>query len=158
MGFSPWSPPARDCEENRGLNVFHSALGHVSGSSRPKALVQWAPSLHWAVNRVVSSHQEWERLLTFASLWLLQQTSPVHQSLLSHLSSVLFPALALLSQVVLVVKNPPANAGDMRDAGSIARSGRSLAGGHGTPLWYSCLEKPTDRGARWATVHAVTKS
>ena len=46
------------------------------------------------------------------------------------------------SQVVLVVKNPPANAGDIRDAGSIPGSGRSPRGGHGNPLQYSCLENP----------------
>ena len=43
------------------------------------------------------------------------------------------------SQVALVVKNPPANAGDVRDLGSIPGSGRSPGGGHGNPLQYSCL-------------------
>ena len=47
----------------------------------------------------------------------------------------------------LVVKNPPANAGDMRNVGLIPGSGRSPAGGHGNPLQYSCLENPMDRGA-----------
>ena len=41
-----------------------------------------------------------------------------------------------------LVKNPPANAGDTRDVGSIPGSGRSLGGGHGNPLQYSCLENP----------------
>ena len=41
-----------------------------------------------------------------------------------------------------VVKNPPANAGDIRDAGSIPGLGRSPGGGHGNPLQYSCLENP----------------
>ena len=44
------------------------------------------------------------------------------------------------------------------DAGSIPGSGRSPGGGHGNPLWYSCLENPVDRGAWWATVRGVTKS
>jgi len=57
-----------------------------------------------------------------------------------------------------VVKNPPANAGDMRDVSSILESGRSPLGGHGNPLQYSCLENPMDRGAGWATVHGVAKS
>ena len=48
--------------------------------------------------------------------------------------------------MVLVVKNLPANAGDIRDAGSIAWSGRSPGGGQGNPLQYSCLENPMDRG------------
>ena len=56
------------------------------------------------------------------------------------------------SHMVLVVKNPPANSGDIRDTGSIPGSGRSPGGGHGTPLQYSCLENPMDRGAWWATV------
>ena len=59
---------------------------------------------------------------------------------------------------VLVAKNPTANATDIRDTGSIPGSGRSLGGGHGNPLQYSCLENPMDRGAQWATVHGVAKS
>ena len=62
------------------------------------------------------------------------------------------------SQVELVLKNPPANAGDMRDAGLIPGLGRSPGGGHGYPLHYSCLENPMDRGAWQATVHRVAKS
>ena len=57
-----------------------------------------------------------------------------------------------------MVKNPLASAGDIRDAGSISRLGRSPGGGHGNPLQYSCLENPMDRGAWPATVHRVTKS
>ena len=49
------------------------------------------------------------------------------------------------SQVALVVRNPPDKAGDIRDAVSIPRSGRSPGGGHGNPLQYSCLENPMDR-------------
>ena len=59
--------------------------------------------------------------------------------------------------MVLVVKNPPANAGDIRDAGSVPESGRSPGGGHGSPLQFSCLEN-MDRGAWWATVHGVAKN
>ena len=57
-----------------------------------------------------------------------------------------------------MVKNPPANAGDIRDLDSIPESGRSLGGGHGNPLQYSCLENSMDRGAWQATVHRVTES
>ena len=60
--------------------------------------------------------------------------------------------------VVLVVKNPSPNAGDMRDIGSIPRLGGSPGGGHGNPLQYSCLENLLDRGAWKATVHRVAKS
>ena len=61
-------------------------------------------------------------------------------------------------QVVLVVKNPPANGGDIRDVGSVSGSGKSLGVGNGNPLQYSSLENPMDREAWWATVHGVTKS
>ena len=61
------------------------------------------------------------------------------------------------SQVALVVKNLPTNAGDLRDASSIPRWGRFPGEGNGTPLWYSCLENPMDRRARQATVHGVAK-
>ena len=60
------------------------------------------------------------------------------------------------AQVVLVVKNLPANAGGVRDTGSIPGSGRLSGGGHGNSLQYPCLENPLDRGARRATVHGVT--
>ena len=57
-----------------------------------------------------------------------------------------------------MVKNLPANTGDVRDAGLIPGSGRSPGGGQGNPLQYSCLENPMDRGAWWTTVHGVAKS
>ena len=57
-----------------------------------------------------------------------------------------------------MVKNPLANAGDVRDTSSIPGSGRSPGGGHGNPLQYSRLENPMDRGAWWAIVHGVAKS
>ena len=57
-----------------------------------------------------------------------------------------------------MVKNLPASAGDIRNAGSIPGQGRSSGGGHGNPLQYSCLENPMDQGAWWAMVHKVAKS
>ena len=51
-----------------------------------------------------------------------------------------------LSHVALMVKNPPANAGDVRDMGSIPGLGRSPGGGNGNPLQCACLENPMDRG------------
>ena len=61
------------------------------------------------------------------------------------------------SQLVLVVKNLPANAGDIRDAGLILGLGRISGEGNGNPLQYSCLENPTDRGALQTAVHGGTK-
>ena len=57
-----------------------------------------------------------------------------------------------------VVKNPPANARDTRDSGSVSGSGRSSWVGNGNSLQYFCLENSIDRGARQALVHRVTKS
>ena len=60
-----------------------------------------------------------------------------------------------VSQVVLVVKNLPANAGDLGDTGLIPGLGRSPGEGNSNPLQYSCLENPMDRKALWATVYGI---
>ena len=57
-----------------------------------------------------------------------------------------------------MLKNPLANARDIRDASLIPGLGKSPGGGHGNPLQYSCLENPMDRGAWWATVHGASQS
>ena len=57
-----------------------------------------------------------------------------------------------------MVKNLPANAGDVRDEGSIPGLGGSPGGGHSNTLWYSRLENPVDRGAWWATDLRITES
>ena len=62
------------------------------------------------------------------------------------------------TSVALVVKNPPANAGDVRDLDLIPGSGRAPGEGNGNPLQYSYLESPMDGGACRATVHGVAKS
>ena len=60
--------------------------------------------------------------------------------------------------MALVVKNPPASAGDTGDVGLIHGLERSFGEGKGNLLQYSCLENPMDRGAWRATVHGVAKS
>ena len=62
------------------------------------------------------------------------------------------------SQVTQWVKNPPAMQEMQADASSVPRWERSSGGGHSSPLQYSCLENPMDRGAWWATVHRVAES
>ena len=57
-----------------------------------------------------------------------------------------------------MVKNLPANAGDLRDIGFIPGLGRSPGGGHGNPLQYSCLENPIYRGTCRSIVHKFAKS
>ena len=73
---------------------------------------------------------------------------------MGHLVSV----TVIASQGALAVKNPPANAEDVRDAGLISGLGRSPGGGYGSQLQYSCLEKPMDGGAWRAMVHIVAQS
>ena len=60
--------------------------------------------------------------------------------------------------MALVIKKLPADAGDVRDTGSIPGLGRSPEGGHDNPLQYSCLENPMNRGAWQNTVHRVAQS
>ena len=60
--------------------------------------------------------------------------------------------------MALVVKNPPANAGDTGDVGSVPGLGRFPGVGNDNPIQHSCLENPMDSTAWWATVHGVTKS
>ena len=90
----------------------------------------------------------------------LQSMGLQSQTRLRDLTSLHFIYIYIdwVSQVVLVVKNPPANTGDIRDTGSIPGLGRSPGGGHGNPLQYSCLENPMNREAWWATVHRVAQS
>ena len=80
-------------------------------------------------------------------LWMSLEVTDIHQPLFCFF------------QVALVVKNPPANAGeDVREAGSLPESGISPGEGNGNPLQYSCLENLMDRGDWWVTVHGVAKS
>ena len=67
-------------------------------------------------------------------------------------------ALKSASRRGLVVKNPPASAGDVRDSGLIPGSGRSNGEGNGYPLQYPHLENPMDRGAWQAAAHRLAKS
>ena len=72
---------------------------------------------------------------------------------------ILSRVVVIASQLTIVVKNPPANAGDVRDLGLIPGSERSFGGGHGNLLQYSCLEKSHgQRSLVGYTVHGVTKS
>ena len=72
--------------------------------------------------------------------------------------TVLLIFLLRASQLVLVVKSLPANAGDLKDTCFIPETGRFPGGEHGNPLQYSCLENPMDRGAWCIIVRGVAKS
>ena len=85
--------------------------------------------------------------------------SKVIQTTDTHIIKFFFIFFSIIwaSQMVLVVKNLPANARDVRHMGSIPGSGTSPGGRHGIPLQDSCLGNPMDREAWWATVHGAEK-
>ena len=89
-----------------------------------------------------------------ATLWLLYPLCSITRSIAITLLTNFFGLL----KAALVVKNPTASAGDVRDLTSILGSGRSPEGGCGNPLQYSCLENPMDRGAHQAAVHSCRES
>ena len=106
----------------------------------------WGPGMCFS-NESPGVHYCWDhplRPLFLAGCWISHSLTIEEKSL--------WP-----SQVVLVGKNPPANAGDVRDKGSIPGSGRSFRGGHGNPFQYSCLENPMDWGAWRAIVRGVAR-
>ena len=117
------------------------------------------------VKKIVLGKQETSsRFQIFVSISCQNKSSPECYIQFCHLL-LLGPTLYLFmyhllraSQVALVVKNPPANAGDLRDVGSIPESKRSPGEGNGSPLQYSCLENSKDRGVQCAAVHGVVKS
>ena len=93
-----------------------------------------------------------------ASHWIVMKDNMLWQCL-EIKKKLTAPNTVWASQVMLVIKNLLAKAGDKaRDTGLIPRSGRSPGGGHGNALQYSCLENPMVRGAWWATVHGLAKS
>ena len=97
--------------------------------------------------------------LEYSSLeGMIQETEGSKNQRISMVADNTHLILEKASQVTLVVKNMPGNAGDIRDPGSIPGSKRSPGGGHGNPLQYSCLENPMDGGAWRATVHWVAKT
>ena len=113
-----------------------------------------------AENPLLHAHRSFSKMLLFSGP--IQLLLPVFASYL--LLNTFLPFFSpnsmfdWVSQVTVVVKNPPAIAGDVRDTGLLPGSRRSPGGGHGNPLQYSCLENPLEREAWWVTVHRVTKS
>ena len=106
----------------------------------------WSPSL--------SQHQ------VFLALHLTDGSLHNHRNclIINHIHTYRHMHICIHMYVVLLVKNSPANAWDLRDAGSIPGMGASPGEGYGNPLQYSCLENPTDRGAWRAAVYRVAES
>ena len=105
-------------------------------------------------DKIGANHKIQERLgknlETFSALYKWRWNNSKHLHLFNDIH-------IWASQVMLVVRNLPANAGHIRDADSIPGLGRPSGGGHGYPLQYSCLENSMDRGAWRAMVHRVSK-
>ena len=144
------------CRRHRRLDSI-PGLGRSSGAGNGKSLQSswlenstnrrawWAAvlrSLRVGHNWVTEHADSWSIFAIICHLWIFGNACLIPKA----------------SQVVLVVKNLPANAGDEREVNSIPGSGRSPGGGHGNPLQYSCLENPMGRGAWQATVHGVARS
>ena len=132
-------------------------LDYLSQSSLKLGVVTGLSSSQWHLSGVcvplpdlvqenlhLNNIDVWTLLATVSRM--LEETQQLRQELTSS------------SQVVLVVKNPPADAADVKDLDSIPGSGRSPEGGHGNPLEYSCLENPVDWRVWWATVQKVPNS
>ena len=97
--------------------------------------------------------------LEYSSLeGMIQETEGSKNQRISVVADNTHLILEKASQVTLVVKNMPGNAGDIRDPGSIPGLGRSPGEGNDNPLQYSCLRIPMDRRAWWVTVHGAVKS
>ena len=156
------------------MHIFEECIRSSLGSS----CLRWSLSptsvsfrLHPIPRLVFSSL--WEKkncslrfILDLCSLmrWpvgLRQPSFPWFLNYFEHLSSLSIFDIhseSQASQVALMVKSPPASAGDIRDMGLIPGSGRSSGRGNDNPLQYSCLENPLDRGAWQAIFHRVAKS
>ena len=131
--------------------------------SQHQDLFKWVRSSnqvakHWSFRFSISSPNEYSGLISFGIYWfdLLVVQGTQESSPTPRFESINISVFSL--QVALVVKNTPANAGDIRDVGSIPGLGSSPRGGHGSLLKYSCLENPMNRGAWWATVHSIAQS
>ena len=136
--------------------------GSLLGSILPTLLIQQARNI--GVVALYFSHHRWysstglhyEQLLQ--PLWTSLHSGPISQKLTVPPQIKKRPLPSGAFQVAHVVKNLPANAGVLRDAGLIPGSGRSPGTGHGKPLQYSCLENPIDREAWPTTAHRVAQS
>ena len=142
--------PAQDHSGSRGTKRSHAQV-----SITPKPML--STTTHYCPNNIVWGNIQWmENTCPITKAWSVSEGN--RERAMSHCRNKNNSLVLWVSQVVQVVKNPPANAGDLRDSGSTPGSGRSPGGGHRNPLQYSCLENPMDRGAWRATVHSVAQN
>ena len=165
-----WTQSRTDFPTHRMLSMaMPLAWAHGMEAEETAPFCLTAPSCHreqshsrcsWLCHLVplCKDNMEMSRQHNSRWAWIVSEK----ESALSHCSPgvVCYHGLTLYGafQAALVVKNLPANVGDIRNAGSSSGLGRSSEGGNSKPLQYSCLENSMDRGAWWATVHGVKKS
>ena len=121
----------------------------LAEDSGPVYILKLKQLMEWVAG---SFPQEVYLLLLQWALFLFEKFNPSLPTFVLCTLALYFTTLAL------VVKNPPANARDVRDVGLIPGSGRLPGEGNSNPFQHSCLENPMDRGACRATVHRVTES
>ena len=134
-GSSPMSQLFTSAGQSTGVSASASVLPMNIKDWFPLGWTGWISLQSKGLSRVFSSTTVWKHQLFGAQ-----------------------PSLRSNSQVAIVVKNPPANAGNVRKSGSIPGLEKYPGVGNGNPLHYSCLENPMDRGAWRSTVHRSTKS
>ena len=122
------------------------------------ALTNICPHVHSIINRTTKS--SWKQPKCPSTDEWINEIWPTHTteyySAMKRNEILIYVTIwAGASMMAQLVKNPPANAGDARDLGSIPGSGRSPGERNGYPLQYSCRENPMDRGAWQTTVHGV---
>ena len=138
------------------LYFFHPHFLHGIWNWKSVSCV-WLFVTLWTVTSVHGTLQV--RILESVTIFYSRGSSwPRDRTQVSHIAGRFFTSWATALQVALVVKSPPASAGDIRDTGSIPGLGRSPGGGNSNLLQYSCLGNPIDREAWWTVIHRVTKS
>ena len=115
----------------------------LAGSNRGKEPSAWKIWSHFSICYLGDILWGWGRKQTNKLLSKFEHMNLIHETTLWR--NYCFPHFTGASQVALVIKNPPANVRDVRDAGLIPRLGRSTEQGHGNPLQYSCRENPSEQ-------------
>ena len=144
-----WTELTEELAVSMLIYVFFHLLFFVSYlcNSKNKNLIFVSQCPHYAIHKIVRGIN-----FILSINWSPRALCPLYRYTAIYLSTV------LLVDVKAVPLDGRESAHNVGDPGSIPGSGRSLGEGNGSPLWYSCLENPLDRGAWRVTVHEVSKS
>jgi hypothetical protein len=148
-------------DDGRVVQIYYRAVViRVNGTTEVDVVVVFRTELHFEpyFSSTVKSMTHLSNTKLF-SISIILDCIFLKEIISFHLSSAdALTTHSSASQVVPVVKNPPANSRDIRDMGSVTGLGRSPGVGHGNPFQYSCLENSTVRGAWQVKVLRVAKS